>query len=58
MTGIRAGRPVLRDTAKMCLDVLPVPNHPLVCELDAGHLELGEKHKAGCTRWGTPTGPK
>ncbi len=51
----RPGRPNLRDAATLCRDVLDVPGHPLVCELDAGHLELGVKHKSGCTLWGTPT---
>jgi len=46
----------LRDAALICTAVLDVPGTPLRCELDAGHLDQGMKHKNGCTRWGQPTG--
>lgn len=43
----------LRDAATICDAVLAiVPTLTLRCELDAGHLEQGIKHKSGCTRWG------
>lgn len=47
----------LRDAATLCLAVLPTPGGSLVCELDSGHLDVGEKHRSGCTRWGTPARP-
>lgn len=46
----------LRDAATICTDVLNVPGTPMRCELDAGHLKLGQQHKHGCTRWGRPDG--
>lgn len=48
----------LRDAAAICAAVLPMPGGDLRCELDAGHLAQGDKHKNGCTRWGTPTGSR
>ena len=48
----------LRDAAALCLAVLDVPGDRLVCELDAGHIDQGVKHKAGCTRWGSVTRPQ
>lgn len=50
----RGRRGHLRDAALVCTEVLAVPGSTLRCELDAGHLEKGEKHKSGCTRWGRP----
>lgn len=49
-------QPLLRDVATICLAVLRMPPGAdnLVCELDAGHLDQGQKHKSGCTRWGRP----
>jgi len=54
----RLGRPVFRDVATLCLAVLDVPNHPLVCELEADHLDRGQKHKSGCTHWGRAVDPQ
>lgn len=54
----RRGRPMhLRDAATLCLAVLPVKPDGLVCELPAGHLDAGQKHKSGCTSWGRPRTP-
>lgn len=50
-----AHRRHLRDAATICEAVLDAPGHPLRCELDAGHLEQGVKHKSGCSRWGVPS---
>jgi hypothetical protein len=48
----------LRDAATICDAVLyVVPTLSLRCELDAGHLDHGVKHKSGCTHWGTPIKP-
>ena len=52
MRSSRPGRPVLRDAAALCLAVFELPASALLCELDKGHLEQGEQHKSGCTRWG------
>lgn len=47
----------LRDAATICDAVLDMPGWPMRCELDAGHLAQGVKHKHGCTHWGTPEVP-
>lgn len=52
MRSSRTGRPVLRDVATLCLEPFRVPGGPLLCELDKGHLDQGQQHKSGCTRWG------
>lgn len=52
MGSSRPGRPVLRDAATLCLAVFRLPSSFLLCELDRGHLDKGEKHKSRCTRWG------
>ena len=49
----------LRDAATICTETITLSNGQVLnrCELDAGHLEQGEKHKAGCSRWGKPKLP-
>jgi hypothetical protein len=46
----------LRDVATICTATITLSNGQVLnrCELDAGHLEQGEKHRDGCTRWGAP----
>ncbi|WP_285475281.1 hypothetical protein [Actinoplanes sp. NBRC 101535] len=44
----------LRDAATICTAVLTVPGTPMRCQLDAGHLDRGEKHRHGPTRWSGP----